>query len=147
MISAWPKRSCWCKATGEAMIRFERWHASLWWISIFRRKDRFQSVAGPSKLKLASLHALDDMFRASLREGFSAQCHKRKRHRPLRPCLPLRKTRGTYIHQLLGLACVGCHPQGVAMFAVLHFSPSPSDSDWTCPWCQGGSTSNAKIIV
>ena len=62
MIGAWPKRSCWCKATREAMIRFERWHALLWWISIHRRKDRFRSVPCPSRLKLASLDALDDQF-------------------------------------------------------------------------------------
>ena len=46
------------------MVGFHRWHASLWWIRIHRRKDRLGSIPRPSRLKLASLDALDDhLFR------------------------------------------------------------------------------------
>ena len=42
------------------MIRFARWHASLWWISIHRRKHRFGCIPFPPRLKFASLDAFDD---------------------------------------------------------------------------------------
>ncbi len=64
MVGAWSKGSCGCKATGEALVGFQRWHASLWRVCIHGRKDRFGSIPCPSWVELASLDAFDDSFRS-----------------------------------------------------------------------------------